>query len=372
MKKRLTAPFIVDLNITSRCNLKCSFCYADALNHKDLNELSLIEIRELFNIFDDMNIHIVRLSGGEPSTRSDFLDILKLADTHNFATCINSNGTLLTDIMIDKLCESNLADIVISLDGPNPEIHDQSRGVKGAFSKTINSLQKLGKKCNERLSTTCTLTSLNCQVEVVHNIILLNRMLGIKSLGFQLASPVGRCSIEQELVPTQNQWENVLLFLTENKNKYSDINIMVNPTNESNVFFEYYFPLRRVNKLNLLKKVWEQDYESAVNNEYISCVAGNFSIAISSTGDVYPCELMMGNKILCVGNIRNKSFKEIWNESELLDSIHNKKKSELGGNCGKCKYDFCGGGCRAVAYACTNNLWESDIRCPIVFGGDEA
>jgi radical SAM protein with 4Fe4S-binding SPASM domain len=61
------------------------------------------------------------------------------------------------------------------------------------------------------------------------------------------------------------------------------------------------------------------------------------------------------------GNLREKSFGEIWNNSEVFANIRNRKK--LGGRCGDCEFGQVCGGCRARAYGGTNDYMEEDPWC---------
>ena len=81
---------------------------------------------------------------------------------------------------------------------------------------------------------------------------------------------------------SQAQWNTVFGFLTKMRGEEKKLfpEISVNPTNESPVFYQYYYPLKNMGELNLLENIWGQKLEEKV--EYISCVGGNISVAIDS------------------------------------------------------------------------------------------
>jgi radical SAM protein with 4Fe4S-binding SPASM domain len=326
--------------------------------------MSLREIEQLFSEFDKMNVHIVRISGGEPFMRKDIREIIRSTEDYNFAVCINTNGTLLNDDDIRFIANSKIAKLGISLDAYSQELHEKIRGVSGSYDKTVQNIRNLVLNCRGKVSTTCTLTSDNCNVEVVERTIAFNKSLNVGTISFQLTSPVGRCADEREQVPTYQQWKEVFLWLTAFKKKDDSIKVLVNPTNEGSVYWEFFLPLKETNQLDLLSEVWEQDAERFERAEYISCVAGNVTAAISHNGDVYPCELMMGRQEMCIGNALLEGFQNLWNTSPLLGMIRNKKRAQLEEPCGTCEHEFCGGGCRAVGIACTQSLWGADERCP--------
>jgi|GEM_PF-3370692 len=121
---------MADISITNLCNLKCKHCGAyvnNKINNTDLK-------KEIFyKIFNDLNKHECRFiifSGGEPFVRKDFIDILQHLDILGIKYCILSNGTLITEEIVDKLTTlSNLAFVRISIDFFNFEVFSKWRGI---------------------------------------------------------------------------------------------------------------------------------------------------------------------------------------------------------------------------------------------------
>jgi radical SAM protein with 4Fe4S-binding SPASM domain len=91
------------------------------------------------------------------------------------------------------------------------------------------------------------------------------------------------------------------------------------------------------------------------------CVCGMQLCAISADGWVKPC----GYFSIKLGNLREKKFKDIWNDNEFLDKM--RSIDHLSDTCMNCKYlVYCGGGCRASAYENTGDLCATDPLCPLV------
>src|SRR5687767_263793 len=94
----LVAPMSVDINITNRCNLRCAFCSATPFHHTaKRDELSLAELRSLFDQIEDMGVFLVRLAGGEPLVRRDIKEILHDLAPRSFDKLILTNGVFLDD-----------------------------------------------------------------------------------------------------------------------------------------------------------------------------------------------------------------------------------------------------------------------------------
>lgn len=64
------------LSLTDRCNFQCSYC-TPAAEHRGHDRLSRPELARVVGIFAGLGIRRVRLTGGEPTLRSDLLDIVR-------------------------------------------------------------------------------------------------------------------------------------------------------------------------------------------------------------------------------------------------------------------------------------------------------
>jgi radical SAM protein with 4Fe4S-binding SPASM domain len=121
----------------------------------------------------------------------------------------------------------------------------------------------------------------------------------------------------------------------------------------------------------LLKKMKEENHPEYENAYKLlsftgdSCSAGDRAANVDPVGYVYACQFAQKPE-LAVGNVRERKFSEIWNnsESEILNRFRT-KKGELKGACGTCaNKEICGGGCRIRALNQHNDLWAEDSMCP--------
>ncbi|MCL2822484.1 MAG: SPASM domain-containing protein [Polyangiaceae bacterium] len=87
------------------------------------------------------------------------------------------------------------------------------------------------------------------------------------------------------------------------------------------------------------------------------CLAGNGIVFISATGIAFPC----GYLPTPIGNIREQPLASILTTSELLSSLRD--TTNLEGRCRNCEYNKCCGGCRARAFATSNNLFGEEPSC---------
>ena len=92
------------------------------------------------------------------------------------------------------------------------------------------------------------------------------------------------------------------------------------------------------------------------------CGAGRNYCSIEYNGDIQPCVFIP----IKVGNIIHDDFEKVWRENEILEKLRNREL--LRGPCRKCKYKYVCGGCRARAFATTEDILESDYGCLVASG----
>jgi len=92
------------------------------------------------------------------------------------------------------------------------------------------------------------------------------------------------------------------------------------------------------------------------------CGCGRFYIAMRANGNIEPCVFFP----LKLANIKDfgsgDDFLKFWRENKVLEDLRNKDKIEV---CGKCKYRYVCGGCRARAYAYFKDYLAPDPGCII-------
>lgn len=145
--KRLSFPFKISYAVTYNCNLRCRMCNIWRKPSIDM-ELNIKEIDNFFKRSDRFSW--IGLTGGEPFLRLDLpeaIDVILFYCKRLDAVHFSTNGHL-----IDKIF--NLTQYIrrknkrlrilytISVDGP-PSLHDEIRGVKGAWENAIAAFKSL-------------------------------------------------------------------------------------------------------------------------------------------------------------------------------------------------------------------------------------
>lgn len=120
------APLVANYYLTYRCNARCHFCDIWALEPG--KEADFAAIQQNLTDLRQLGVQYVDFTGGEPLLRADVGQIYKEAKAMGFYTSMTTN-TILYPRKAREI--QGLVDFLnFSLDGPDAETHDQSRGVQ--------------------------------------------------------------------------------------------------------------------------------------------------------------------------------------------------------------------------------------------------
>ncbi|MCC6278912.1 MAG: GTP 3',8-cyclase MoaA [Oligoflexia bacterium] len=138
------------LSLTDRCNFKCTYCLPEGFNPiDDERHLELPEIRNLVSAFRELGIQKIRLTGGEPTLRSDILEIIRLikSELGIEEVGLTTNGFRLKNIG-KQLKQVGLDSVNISLDSLEPDQFKNICGIDrgGSVLEAIDQCIDLGFK----------------------------------------------------------------------------------------------------------------------------------------------------------------------------------------------------------------------------------
>ena len=328
MYKSLSAPIRVDLELTSRCNLKCSHCYnywRDDTEHEvhlsqsDLNKI-LIQLNR-YNVFE------ITATGGEPFLNSNILLLLiKHCRKNGTTLSINSNLTLLNDKVVDLLKKYKIG-VLTSIHSCNSDVHDRIVGYNGAFANTTKNIKLLLEK---RIPVSVNMVlrqdnfeDLYATGDFVHDI-------GVRTFTAVRVSPPVYAKNRMELVLTRKQVKKSLDILLE-----LNENLRLRTGNQN------CYPLCL---LGDTKK-----YEALTLRK---CGAGAYHCAIGADGAIRPC--VQGDMIY--GNILTEDLSAIWQRMSDWQT-----GAYIPDKCRECKYlALCSTGCRSDSYISSGSLSGQD------------
>lgn len=317
---------------TAGCNLECAHCRRiDVASTLMKNDLTTEQSKKMIDSLLEVGNPILVLSGGEPLYRPDIFELARYATDKGLTVALATNGTLVTAAVAQKIKESGIQRVSISLDGLG-ETHDFLRKLPGSYDMAIRGLNEL-RKIGVPVQINCTIAKHNVhQVkEIYQNAI----DLGAVALHIFMLVPVG-CGVtiaEDQMLDPQ-VYEDVLGWFYEvSKEKKIETKATCAP---------HYFRIMRQKAKEEGIQITPKTHGMAAMTK--GCLAGSAICFISHKGEVFPC----GYLPVEAGNIHRQSFKDVWDNSEVFANLRDPDK--LKGKCGICEYKKVCEGCRARAY----------------------
>ncbi|MEM1540093.1 MAG: radical SAM protein [Candidatus Bathyarchaeia archaeon] len=375
-------PFEVVWNFTYKCNLRCKHCYEDA-GGGTLPELSTDEAKQVIDNLSKVagvGLPALSFSGGEPLARKDFFEVASYAKKHIPYISIASNGTLIDTDMARKIKDVGIDYVEISIDGASPSVHDEFRGIPGAFEKALQGV----KNCVEEGIDTCIATVLHKNnFAETEKILQLAKELDVRFMHFNYI-PTGRAKMYVELDLTPEERLHVLQTIgKEIVSLYLQAKEEELKTGKSNIKVDRFFSTcpqyasvtKELSQQVGQKFMVEAHYAAKKGVENVAnflggCGAGRLYCAIEPNGDIKPCVFFPTNDKTVLGNMLRDPFEEIWDRDPLLWQLRIRENletyivngTEVG--CGRCPDKYICGGCRARAYSYFNgNVKAPDIGC---------
>lgn len=333
--------------ITRRCNLKCIHCRSaseiEVEGHPDF------PTGEAFRVLDDIVSYaapVIVLSGGEPLIRKDIFDIARYGTEKGLRMCLATNGTLVTDEICEKIKESGIRIVSLSLDGSTENVHDDFRNQKGAFEGTLRAA-KLFKRHGIEFIINSSFTKRN--QEEIPKVYRLAKELGATAWYMFMIVPTGRGEEMMNELISKEDYEEILEWHYQMEKDEKDM--LVRPTCAPH----YYRVVLQKSKEEGVK--FEKRTLKFSTGGAKGCIAGQLICLIDVDGNVLPCSYFPKP----AGNIRKQSFKDIWENSELFKELRDFKRYK--GRCGSCEHINVCGGCRARAYSVYGDYLEEEPFC---------
>jgi heme b synthase len=307
-------------------------------------ELGTPEALRLLDQIAEVAKPIIILTGGEPLLRSDIFEIARYGTELGMRMVMALNGTLITETVARRLVDAGIQRISVSLDGASAETHDRFRQVAGAFEGTLRGIDLLKKVGMEfQINTTVTKTNLD-QIPRIQELAV---DLGAVAHHIFLLVPTGRGKymVDQEIDAAEYE-ETLNWFYDQRNTAPLQLKATCAP--------HYYRILRQRAKEDGQSVSFQTHGLDAVTR---GCLGGIGFCFISHRGIVQPCGYLGLNS----GDVRQSSFAEIWNHSEIFRELRDYDK--LKGKCGPCEFKRVCGGCRARAYEATGDFMREEPLC---------
>ncbi len=338
-KNRNTVIKALCLHVAHTCNLNCEYCFASQGKYHGERALMSFEVgkRALDFLIENSGTRRnleVDFFGGEPLMNWDIVKELvsyarvqEKIHNKNFRFTLTTNGILIDDDVID-FCNREMSNVVLSLDG-RPEVHDRLRKDyqgRGSYDIIVPKFQEFVKRRGDKnyyMRGTFTHNNVDFTNDIFH----------MADLGFtELSMEPVVCSPEDASALTEADlpilFEQYEILAKE----------MIKRKKAGNGFTFYHYMLDLTHGPCIYKRI-------------SGCGSGTEYMAVTPTGDLYPCHQFVGDTKYLLGNIWDGvTNKEIQNEFKLCNAYARKE-------CDDCWAKlYCSGGCAANSYHASGKI----------------
>lgn len=290
----IPAPFTVYIEQTRVCNLKCFYCIHSTRDDKDgefqkLNyELKHMDFNHYLKIINDLtefpegSVKRIVFSGlGEPLANPRLPELIKIAVDSKIANRVEiiTNGLLLNNQLIDKLIETGITNINISVQGLSSEQYEEVCGRKIDFEKFLETLKYLYKN---KKDTQIYIKAIDATFKKKEE----------EDRFYEIFSSFSDRIYIEHLVQMQQQMDQLKPQVDGTKNFYGE-------------------------ELDINRKVCGQAF---------------YFLQVGCDLDTYPCPVPGLARTLSMGNIKEQTIKEMWNgqrRRNLLKIMLKKQKDTI-------------------------------------------
>ena len=289
-------PISVSFEPTTSCNLRCPECPSGLRSFT--RPTGMLQKDFFRETIDDIHQHLLYLIfyfQGEPYLNPEFLDMVKYASSKNIYTATSTNAHYITDEVAKKTVESGLDRLIISIDGTTQDVYQQYR-VGGNLNKVIEGAKKIVKWRKALNSKTpfiffqfLVVKPNEHQLEEIKQ---LAKEIGVDEVRFKTAQVYDYETDPNQLIPNNEKYSR---YKKDKDGKYKPKNKLV----------------------NRCWKLWHAN-------------------VITWDGLVVPC-CFDKDAMHQLGNIKNESFKNIWNNSNYkqfrTELMKSRKNIDICSNC---------------------------------------
>lgn len=294
--------FSISLELTWRCVEKCIHCYIGDVSKISINnELTIDEYKRILQQSHELGCVHLLLTGGEVLLRSDLCDIVEYAVELGFIVDIYTTGIGITDEVFDRLCETTVNSISVSLYSGIAVEHDKITGLTGSFEKTL--------KFALMLKSAGVNTFIKC-------VAMKQNFNSLESL-YKLCK---RLKFDLKVTP---------LVISKHRGKFIE-----NCSLDDIELYKKFFALNS-------KYIVENDIVEELSREQIlngiTCSAGLNSLSIDPFGNVRTCMVFKKS----FGSIRENNLNTIWERTRNM-KLKNLVLRKVTPKCESCQYlNYC-------------------------------
>ncbi len=337
-------PSVIVVNITTGCNLRCKYCFADCgpFKGEDMTEDVMDATIDSMLSMPQVKMITFEFQGGEASTNvpgmRKFIEKVEAVKSKydklvKYRTEINC--ILVTQELIDLVKEFNVS-VGVSLDGPK-YMTDKTRvdiNGNGAYDRIAKGIKKLRENGIYIDGAVCTIGQ--------HNVMYPRQLMEyFDEIGMNFKPrPV-----------------NILGREKEN-------NLTTKPGEWAECFKEMHQMRDEVDVENFSVHIFEENVYTPIR-DYIClrypCGAARELVSVNPNGDVFPCDGFKGEKKFVMGNVLNEKIEDMLKKPEIIEL--RKRTAKTIEKCSKCMFRGMCCSCCYSAYGKFGDIYREDPHC---------
>lgn len=354
-KGKRSGPLSIELVPTDRCNLNCKSCWRQDQTKKELEEkfsqeMSDERLKKLIDEANNLNAQeIIFVGGGEPLTRDVVPELMRKTKDYGMEGDLVTNGTLLDRETATMLVETGWDRIKVSVDGPDPGVHDELRGKEGTFEKTMKNLKRLseikrqGNAQKPKLHFNTVISNKN--YTKLPKIVRLGDKIGLD--GIQLLPTTAFTESSKEMQLDEEEVEEFTEILKDCIDLAEELGL-----SECN-FSEFLKPkyiektesMHKVQMEEVKEQFSEKKLNEIIDNEYskkgrkddfkyLPCYAPWHHVTIRPNGNIAPCfsPWVWETKV----SVKDRELKDVWYGDRFEEYRQTMLSRDLPEQCKKC------------------------------------
>jgi len=345
---------------TIKCNLACAHCRRLESNEAVVTDLLTSQAKDLIEQLARLGkkqsiMSVLVFSGGEPLCRDDIFELVAYAKSLGIIPALATNGTMINAETAQKIADSGIVRVAVSLDGATSQVHNKLRQLEGSFEQALEGIKHLREKTIP-FQINVTLTKHNAgQLQDIYG---LARSIGAVAVHIFMLVPVGCGQIlaETDMLSPQQYEQKLLEICRLDGAGQLQVKVTCGPHYERVIREQGLYQSR----IKTGQRTGSVPGRSSHSTASKGCLAGLGVLFVGHQGDVFPCGYLPVN----CGNVLKESLSQIWYNNK--DLARMRDSNSLEGKCGVCGYRHICGGCRARAYAATGNYMAEEPFCAYI------
>lgn len=320
---------VLNLELTTRCPLRCPQCYCSLDSGVDMDlEIAKKRIDEACS----MGLESLNLSGGETLCYPYLNELISYASSKKISSImIAISGVYFDEEKLEEFIDAGVTDICISLNGSSKDVNAISRD---GYDYAIKALEILSKKKYSNTVINWVMHSTNA--DDFANVVALAEKYNVMLIDIISLKPDSNSTMKT--FPSRNQIISVSKFV---KKYCGPVKIQIESCFSN--FLAYHLETRLFGNLNI--------------TEYKGCTAGISSLSVDVNGRFTPCRHIFETENF-------DSMNEYWEKSEMLSQLRQLDDKRIE-PCKSCYYSAYCRHCQAISWCYKEEFYLGFEECPV-------